>query len=153
MKIDRSIFRMMAVLFVGATLSASLFSCSMATEQDYDNIANDMCGCFEELTSQLSPEIQDVIVEAAKNGGSMEAAFMDFQMNNPELAAADLPLIASLGEPGAKEIECIYALEEKYSHVNTTESEDEVANRMMVALEGKAGCEFTWAMMKIGLAQ
>jgi hypothetical protein len=48
-------------------------------------------------------------------------------------------------------MECINSLETKYDNVYTKESETEVMNRLVETLKLNKSCEFTYAMIQMGM--
>jgi hypothetical protein len=77
----------------------------------------------------------------------MEKALTAVMMKDLEKGMADAQAMQELG---TEMQDCSKDLEKKYDQVYTSESEDEVIEKILSALKAKDGCEFTYAIMKMG---
>ncbi len=122
-------------------------SCNMASDADYDAMAQDMCDCVNKSSDGISDEMKNAIVKSEKDGTDMEAAMTEVMMKDLKAGMADAQAMADLG----KEMQgCSKDLEKKYDQVYTSETEDQVIEKILSALKAKQGCEFTYAIMKMG---
>lgn len=140
---------MKKLIFIPAIL-IGLSACNMASQDDYEAMAKDMCGCFDGVKSELSQEAQDIIIESTNGGKDLEAAFADYATEKPMEALQDQMAMMKMGE--GEVMDCINGLEQKYDDVYTNESEAEIQDKIIKALEALDGCELTLAIAKLGLA-
>jgi hypothetical protein len=140
---------MKKLLFIPVVL-LGLSACNMASQDDYDAMASDMCGCFDEVKSELSEDAQNVIIDATNSGKDLEEAFAEYAEEKPMEALKDQMAIMKLGD--ASVMDCLDGLEKKYDDVYTSESETEIQDRIIKSLESMEGCELTLAIAKLGLA-
>ena len=119
----------------------------MASDADYDAMATDMCDCVNKSSGGISDNMKDAIIKSEKDGTDMQAAVTEVMMKDLKTGMADAQAMTDLG----KDMEiCSKDLEKKYDQVYTSESEDEVINKILTTLKAKQGCEFTYALMKMG---
>lgn len=139
----------MKKLFLLLSLSSAVLvtSCNMASEADYNAMAKDMCDCVTKSSSGISDEMKNALVKSEKDGTDMQQAMTEVMMKDMEKGMADAQAMIDLGQ----EMEtCSKDLEKKYNEVYTTESQDVVIEKVLTALKAQKGCEFTYALMKMG---
>ncbi|WP_430406595.1 hypothetical protein [Fluviicola sp.] len=135
------------LLILTVTSAVLVTSCNMASDADYDAMATDMCDCVNKSSSGISDNMKNAIVKSEKDGTDMQAAMTEVMMKDMETGMADAQAMIDLG----KDMEdCSKDLEKKYDKVYTSESEDEVIEKILTTLKAKKGCEFTYALMKMG---
>ena len=135
------------ILLLSISSAVLVTSCNMASDADYDAMAQDMCDCVNNSSKGISDEMKDAIIKSEKDGTDMQAAVTELMMKDMEKGMEDAQAMMDLG----KDMEtCSKDLEKKYDKVYTSESEDEVINKILTTLKAKKGCEFTYALMKMG---
>jgi hypothetical protein len=85
------------LLFI-STLLIGLSACDMADDSDYEGMASDMCGCFNESTAGLSDEGRKVIEDAGENGIDTQTALMEFTQEDPIQGMKDAQILQGLGD-------------------------------------------------------
>ncbi|MDF3027318.1 MAG: hypothetical protein K0S23_1625 [Fluviicola sp.] len=139
----------MKKLLLLLTVSSAVLvtSCNMANDADYDAMATDMCDCVNKSSDGISDNMKDAIIKSEKDGTDMQAAMTEVMMKDLKTGMADAQAMIDLG----KDMEtCSKDLEKKYDKVYTSESEEEVIEKILTTLKAKKGCEFTYALMKMG---
>lgn len=135
------------ILLLSISSAVLVTSCNMASDADYDAMAKDMCDCVTKSSAGISDEMKNALVKSEKDGTDMQQAMTEVMMKDMEKGMADAQAMMDLG----KEMEtCTKDLEKKYDKVYTTESQDVVIEKVLAALKGQKGCEFTYALMKMG---
>lgn len=135
------------ILLLSISSAVLVTSCNMASDADYDAMAKDMCDCVNKSSDGISDEMKDAIIQSEKDGTDMEKAMTAVMMKDLEKGMADAQGMQDLG---IKMQDCSKDLEKKYDQVYTSESEDQVIEKILNALKSKDGCEFTYAIMKLG---
>jgi len=135
--------------FLMAATALVIASCNLAGGDDYANLATDMCGCVNESTGGLAPEIMDAFIAADGDMNKFQNGLMEFQQKNPEKAQKGMQDFA---EMGTKMETCIKNLETKYKDVYSHEKEEVIQGKIMDALKNNGDCKFTYAFMKLGLS-
>lgn len=133
----------------GLALVVSVASCNMAGEEDYSALSKDMCDCVEKSTANMSDGMRTAVVDASKNGKDFQASLMEYMMKDPEAAQKDAEILGNMGTDLDK---CGKDLETKYKDIYTNDTEKQVQDKLMKAMEKEKGCEFTYALMKIGMS-
>lgn len=131
-------------------LTLALGSCNMANDDDYKNMAKDMCDCVNKHADGISDGMRDAIINSSKDGANMEAVVQAQVMKDPEQGMKDVEAIMAVAE-GVDQ--CGKDIEKKYKDVYTSETEKEVQDKLIKVLEKEKGCEFTYALMKIGMKE
>lgn len=135
------------LLLLSVSTAVLVTSCNMANDADYDAMATDMCDCVNKSSKGISDNMKDAIVKSEKDGTDMQTAMTEVMMKDLKTGMADAQAMIDLG----KEMEtCSKDLEKKYDQVYTSESEDQVIEKILNTLKAKEGCEFTYALMKMG---
>ena len=131
-------------------LSSIVFtSCQdIADEQDYVNASNDMCDCVNKSTNMVSDEVKSAMIEGIKSGKSMEEVMESIAKENSEQLLKDASILM---EAGPKIEKCMKSLEKKYENIYSKESETEILNKLIKALEKNKSCEWTYSLMKLGM--
>jgi len=124
-------------------------SCNLAGEDDYQNLANDMCGCVNESTNGLLPEFKDAIISSDGDMTKFQNSLAEFTQKNPEKAQQQAQ---EFMEMGTKMQTCMKNLQTKYKDVYSHEKEEVIQQKMLDALKSNNDCKFTYSLMKIGLS-
>lgn len=128
-----------------------LFSaCNLAGDDDYKNVAKDLCDCSSKSSSAVSPDLQKAIIEASKNGGDIDEAMKKIANEDPIAAMKDAEGLMKYATDFEK---CSKDLEKKYKDLKTLDKDKEIQDKMIKAFEESSNCELTTAMMKIGLRE
>lgn len=135
------------LLLLAVSSAVLVTSCNMASDADYDAMASDMCDCVNKSSDGISDEMKNAIIQSEKDGTSMEKAMTAVMMKDLEKGMADAQAMQELGTEMQS---CSKDLEKKYDQVYTSESEEQVIEKILKALKAKKGCEFTYAIMKMG---
>lgn len=139
---------MKSLLFI-TTLLVGLSACNMADDGDYEGMASDMCGCFNDATAGLSDEARKIVEDAGKNDENAQDALMGYIENNPIEGMKDIEVLAGLEESDF--MACLSELEKKYDDVYTTETEAEVQDKLIEVMKDVDGCALTYAFVKAGM--
>ena|SRR6218665_551298 len=127
-------------------MTAALGSCNMANEDDYKNLATDMCDCVNKNVTGLSPEVRDIYVKYAEDPNEMQTKMQEYYMNHMDAAAKDMAAMEKVGENIDK---CVEKLEKKYEDLYTSDDKKEVENKIVKILATEKGCELTHALFTI----
>ncbi|MDA9298887.1 hypothetical protein N9P79_00810 [Crocinitomicaceae bacterium] len=133
------------LLFI-STLLIGLSACDMADDSDYEGMASDLCGCFNEATAGLSDEGRKVIEDAGENGIDTQTALMEFTQEDPIQGMKDAQILQGLGDGDF--MSCVNDLESKYNDVYTTGTEAEIQEKLIDAMKDVKKCKLTYAFMK-----
>lgn len=141
---------MKPLIYFVFTFFIVMTSCdNIADDEDYNNAATDMCDCVNKNTSDISDDMKNALIQGANSGKKMEEIFTSLTSNKePEKFMGD---VIKLGESAPKMEKCFKSLEKKYDKIYTRDSQEEVMKKMMETLKNKKSCEWTYAMMKIGM--
>lgn len=138
------------ILLLSISSAVLVTSCNMASDADYDAMAQDMCDCVTKSSKGISDEMKNAIIKSEKDGTDMQTAMTEVMMKDLKNGMADAQAMIDLG----KDMEtCSKDLEKKYDKVYTTESQEVVIDKILKTLKAKKGCEFTYALMKVGAEQ
>lgn len=124
----------------------SIGSCNLANDDDYANVAEDLCSCVNSKSEDISQGMKTALIEATEKNQSMTDAMETFTEQNPDMTANDLIAISLLGE---KIEDCNKDLEVKYKDVYTNESDYEIERRLLEALRENDNCKWTYSLIKI----
>lgn len=136
------------LLFI-TTLLIGLSGCNLADDGDYTAIADEMCGCFNEATAGLSDEGRNVIIEAGKNDIDFEIALTQYAQEEPIKGMQDNLVLVQLGEQAF--VDCMTDIQTKYDEVYTTDSDDEVLQKVIKIMQKNKSCDLTYAILRNGL--
>jgi len=129
-------------MLIVSTISAS---CNVAGKDDYANVAEDICGCVNSKSEDISEGMKTAIIDAVETGQEMEASVDAYATENPDQAIKDGVAMMELGE----RIEgCIADLEIKYKDLYSNESDEEIERRLLEALKKNDKCKWTHALIK-----
>lgn len=135
------------LLFI-TTLLIGLSACNTASDEDYGNIAKDLCECVNQSTAGFSSETITVMVDAAKNNENIMEVITAHFTENPSLAMSDGMIMQKAAEE--MQNKCIPEIQEKYSDVYST-SEKDSQDKLLEALTKPDGCGLTHAIMMLGV--
>ncbi|MDP4637575.1 MAG: hypothetical protein NWS43_06965 [Crocinitomicaceae bacterium] len=139
---------MKKILFLALPLALGFSSCNVAGEEDYANLSNDMCDCMNQSTTQVSATTKEAIIDAMNTGKSMDDAMMELAEKDPMQTMADGQ---HLIEAGPKFEKCFASMEKKYDDLYTTAEESEIMNRLLETLKKNESCEWTSALVQMGI--
>ena len=117
-------------------------------DETYTNLVSDMCGCFNDATSELSDEGREVIESASESGEGLNMAMLAYAQRNPLGAVADGEVLASMAS--VEVLSCVADLEKKYSAVYLTDSKVAIQARMILMMKELDECKLTYTFMQAG---
>lgn len=113
-------------------------------------MAQDICDCVNQSSDGVPNQLKDLFIQSVKDGKNLETVLTDYILEDTQTRT---PHVEALVELGEKMEICSQDLEKKYSQVYSTETEDEVIAKVMTSLKAKEGCEFTYAIMLLGIKE
>ena len=123
------------------------------------NFAADyMCNCVNKVYAEIDPEIRDIIIKLSTMSEDEVAEMMGELSEETIIKIGEQSEIMSSEEKSAEFDACnnkmVEELTKKYSDVDEADiSEEEMLGLMLDRLNKKKKCEFTYVLMKIGMAQ
>lgn len=139
---------MKKLLYLALPVALGLGACNMAGDEDYDNMANDICDCMNKNTASVSDGMKTAIIDAVSSNKNPEQAMQEIAMKDPEQAMKDGQAMI---DAGPKVETCITDLEKKYENVYSNETESEVEKRLLETLKKNKSCEWTYALYKMSV--
>lgn len=137
---------MKKLLYLALPVALGLGACNMAGDDDYENMANDICDCMNKNTEAVSDDMKQAIIDAVDSGKDAEQAMQEIAMKDPAQAMKDGQ---AMMDAGPKVETCVTDLEKKYENVYSNESETEVEKRLLETLKKNKSCEWTYALYKM----
>lgn len=152
---------MKTILFL-SVFSLVLFSCENSTtekeaedteqstsEQDYKDMAQDACDCVNNATAQLSPRMQKILNEFDGDEEKMKQLMVDYTIDDQTAALEDAqkfqgPVIIDFTT-------CLDGVQKKYDDKFTTDSDDEIKQKMVDILKELEGCSSSYGMVKMAI--
>jgi len=126
-----------------------LGSCNMANDDDYKNVADDMCNCVNKNVTGLSKEFKEIYSKyGAGDQATLEAKMQEYMMNDFEGAMKDM---GQMEQVGAKIETCMKDSKKKYKELYTSDNEKEVQNKVLKELKDAKGCELSYALFSMGM--
>lgn len=127
-------------------LGLLLTACNFASDEDYDQMAEEMCDCWRSMNNNVSNEYKQAIVEAADKQENIQIVTLEHQTNNPELAEHDMRILEELESNEFKG--CLLSIETKYNKVYDTGTEKERNAKLLTFIRKKKNCELLYAFAK-----
>ncbi len=116
-------------------------------DEVYENVANEMCACFNTEAEGISDGMRKVIEDAGKSGTSLREVVMGHASANPEQGEIDMGIISKIY--GDELMSCMSKVQSKYKDTDI-DSSDEV---LMEFLQKVDSCGLTYAFLLEGLRQ
>ncbi|MCR9172391.1 MAG: hypothetical protein NXI10_07875 [bacterium] len=127
-------------------LGSLLLGCNFASDDDYDNMAEEMCDCWQSINDNVSRDFKTAMVEAADEGEDLQVTMQRFQATYPRVAQNDLNAIAEI--ESADFNNCLTDIETKYNEVYSTDSEEQRQKKLLSFIKKKKNCEVLYAFAK-----
>lgn len=124
-----------------------LFACNIANDSDIDKMAAEMCECWRPANESVSDEGKAVILESAENNTDFEEALMEYGERNPEQAEKDAEAFGIIESSSVES--CLSSLETKYNELYTTDTDEELQEKLVRALKKQKNCEVLYGFVKI----
>ena len=137
---------MKKLLYLALPVALGLGACNMAGDDDYENMANDICDCMNKNTETVSDDMKKAIIDAVDSGKAPDEAMQEIAMKDPAQAMKDGQ---AMMDAGPKVEKCVTDLEKKYENVYSNETEAEVEKRLLETLKKNESCEWTYALYKL----
>lgn len=119
------------------------------SEPDFNEMAQDICNCVNESSDGISDKLKTLIIQSEKDGTDLEIALQNYLIEDESDAATED--VRNLDELGDNMEICAAQIEEKYSTVFSSQSEEQIIKNLIGILKGKQGCEFTYALIQLGV--
>jgi hypothetical protein len=133
------------ILFIAGVLISGCNSAGSNTE----NIATDMCGCFNKLKDSLPAEGLKVFEKAAASATPQETFTTEMKSIPVEIAQKVNAALMSTAKAGSPISNCLKEIDKKYK--TPTNNEQVLAQKMIDELKDKKGCDIMMALMKMNL--
>lgn len=136
----------MKKIFLSASVLVFVTACTQKGK-DYNQMAVEMCGCFNKLKDSIPAEAMTVFNEAAaapqageayRNGVAKLPAELVIKLNNALL---------SFSKPGSGTKECLENMDKKYKAIGG--EKNEVTQKLIEALKGNKDCTLMITMMRM----
>jgi outer membrane murein-binding lipoprotein Lpp len=140
---------------VFALLSLTLLmlaGCNSA-DQKIPEMASDFCNCFSGMQKNLSSKTKQIMQTAANSADPTRTIKDEVGKLDDEEKKTVGEEFASFGEidnPDSKIGRCMADVEKKYGSAKTM-NETKFLQKLIAELESKQGCDFTAALLKLGL--
>jgi hypothetical protein len=134
------------------TASLFLFSCKSADNRAPE-IATDFCNCFTEIEQNFSAETKRIVSTAATASDptkSLQDQIVALEDEKKGQVGKEMESLGDMENENSKIGKCMKDVEKKYKNV-VTFNEEKTFNKIIAELEKKKGCDFTAALMKIGM--
>ncbi|MFZ9587936.1 MAG: hypothetical protein ACO29U_10075 [Crocinitomicaceae bacterium] len=139
---------MKKMFYLVLPLALGFSACNMAGEQDYTNLSNDMCDCMNQSTTEVSAQTKEAIIGAMESGKSIDVAMTELAEKDPMQAITDGQ---HLMEAGPKFEKCFASMEKKYDELYTTETEQQIMDKLLETLKNNQSCKWTYALVELGM--
>lgn len=117
------------------------------SDETYQNIANDMCSCFNTATEGISDKMRVIIEGSGKNRTNLQEDIKLYLENAVDSVADDIAILSEMG--GDELMSCIDNLALKYPGIGIDNSEE----KLMRYFEKTKVCALTYAFLLEGLRQ
>jgi hypothetical protein len=140
---------------VGFTFMAAsifLFSCKSA-DNKAPQIAADFCNCFSDIEQNFGADTKRIISTAAGATDptkSLQDQILALEDEKKAQVGKEMESLSDMEDENSKIGKCMKEVETKYKNV-VTFNEEKTFNKIIAELEKKKGCDFTAALMKIGM--
>jgi hypothetical protein len=141
---------LIGLTFIAA--SVVLFSCKSADNRAPE-IATDFCNCFTEIEQNFSADTKRIVSTAASAADptkSLQDQVIALADEKKEQVGKEMESLGDMEDENSKIGKCMKDVEKKYKNV-VTFNEGKTFNKIIAELEKKKGCDFTAALMKIGM--
>ncbi|XOV66839.1 MAG: hypothetical protein ACFHU9_14530 [Fluviicola sp.] len=138
----------MKKLLILPVLAMALFACNMASDEDYKNMAQDVCDCINKSAGGVSDKGMDIILDSGGDQQKIMDGFQSYAMEDMAGATADMQAFEKFGSEAGT---CIENLKDKYDDVYTSDNEEEVQDKMLEAMKGLKGCGDSYKLLDMSL--
>lgn len=114
----------------------------------YTKVAKEMCGCINSEAKGISSDTRNAIIKSATDGTDLQLLFTELALKDADRLMKDAELLQNIGNDIGS---CTEKIDKKFPELKEqTGDSDEQTNKLLEALSGTKGCEFTWALMILG---
>ena len=118
----------------------------MANDDDYKNLANDLCDCVNKNSKDISPEMREKIIQSAEKGMEIEKVLKDAIQDDPDKGMKDYHAVMAFMEHVQT---CVTGLEKKYKDIYTADSEEEMQKKLIDVFKAEKDCDLTYAIKRM----
>jgi hypothetical protein len=137
----KNVFKIALVLSV-------IYSCKGSADSKVPELANEMCGCFESLKTNLSEDAKNVFKEVAKSDKPQETMMTAMRKLKPEDAKAMGEQLQSVGSVSSPVYQCMQDFEKKHSKETTTDGKA-LVEKVLVEMQKKPECFIGAAILNL----
>lgn len=138
----------MKLVVITLVLFTGLLNSKLFAQDLYPKVAKELCSCVNGEAKGISSDTRNAIIKSATDGTDLEVLFTELAEKDADQLMKDAELLQKIGEDIGK---CTEKIEKKFPEVfENTDDADEATNKLLEALSGAKGCEFTWALMILG---
>jgi hypothetical protein len=131
------------------TIAIGIISSCNSGKSKTNDIATDMCGCFNMLKDSLPAEGLKVFEKTASSSNPQETFTKEMKNLNPSVAQKINSSLMSTAKPGSAINNCLKELDKKYKTNQT--NQQEMAKKMIDDLKDTKGCDIMLALMRMNL--
>jgi hypothetical protein len=142
----------MKYLIIAIVSLSFLVSCSSGSaDKKVPELANEMCGCFTDFQTSLSPEGKE-LMKMVSISINPQAELMDGMTKlKPEDAASFAEKLKSIGTKGSVVLTCMEAFDKKHGK-ETTKNKTTLTENLLKEMQGETNCPVGAAIVNLSLA-
>jgi hypothetical protein len=142
----------MKTLFSAAALCMLLFSCSGTADNKVPELASEMCGCFDAMQKNLSPDAAALFKEVAEAKDPQSALMNGMTKLKPDDAKKLTEALAAMGDKNSAIFKCMEAFDQKHAK-ETTKDRTELSEKLLAAMQKNGTCNTGAAIVNLGLSK
>lgn len=133
-------------------MSALLFSCAGTADSKVPELANEMCGCFDALQKDLSPEVAALFKEVAIAKDPQQTLVSGIAKLKPEDAKKLTETLAAMGDKNSAVFKCMEDFDKKHA-AETTANRISLTEKLLAAMQKNGNCNAGAAVVNLGLSK
>jgi len=134
------------------TLLIAFTSCSSGSaDKKVPELANEMCGCFDNFQQSLSAETKDLMRAVSVAANPQTEMMQGMSKLKPEEAASFSEKLKSIGTKGSEVYNCMEAFDKKHAK-ETTKDKKALTEKLLTEMQAIGNCPTGAAIVNLSLS-
>lgn len=135
------------------TLFIAFTSCSSGSaDKKIPELANEMCGCFDNFQQSLSPGAKDLMKAVSVAANPQSEMMQGMSKLKPEEAASFSEKLKSIGTKGSEVFNCMEAFDKKHAK-ETTKDKKALTEKLLTEMQSIGNCPAGAAIVNLSLGR
>lgn len=142
----------MKVVFSAVAALIVFASCSGSADKKVPELANEMCGCFDNMQKSYSEDVIKLLKEVSVAAEPQQALMNGMSKLKPEDAKKLTETLAEMSDKNTAVFKCLEAFDKKHA-AETTTNRMQLTEKLLTQMQQQVNCPAGAAIVNLGFSK